>query len=136
MQKSEVFLIKSVLIRYFPRWLLLIAWGVTILWLSVVPSPPVIHSGFLGWDKFQHAAAYGVFTLFAGWAFACLAVDVRHRWMRAVVIAVVFGALMEVVQGLFTTTRTAELGDLLADLVGAVSVYCSVMAMRYFRKRL
>lgn len=57
--------------RFLPGWLLFVAWGILILWLSLIPSPPVIETGFLGWDKFQHAFAYGVFTLLAGAGIVC-----------------------------------------------------------------
>ncbi|MDO9585717.1 MAG: hypothetical protein Q7I93_04435 [Syntrophales bacterium] len=30
-----------------------------------------LETGFLGWDKFQHAFAYGVFTLLAGAGIVC-----------------------------------------------------------------
>jgi VanZ family protein len=126
---------RSRLLLFLPRWLLFILWGVVVSWLSLVPSPPVINSGFFGWDKFQHAASYGVFTLLAGWAFGYSPTDMKHRWLRAAALAVLFGGLIEVAQGVLTKTRTAELADFFADLVGAVVVYCAVMVVASCRKR-
>jgi VanZ family protein len=123
------------LLRFLPRWLLFILWGVAVTWLSLVPSPPVIHGGFLGWDKFQHAVSYGVFTLLAGWAFGYLPTDMKHRWLRAAAVAVLFGGLIEVAQRALTKTRTAELADFIADFVGAAVVYCTVMVVASCRKR-
>jgi VanZ family protein len=105
------------------RWLLFTAYVLVICWLSLTPAPPQIEDAFFGWDKVQHAGAYGVFTLFAGWAFGSFALDLKRRWQLAVAAAVIFGGLLEIVQGMFTRTRTAEWGDLLADLIGAACAY-------------
>ncbi len=106
---------------------MLVAWGVTIVWLSLARSLPEIEIYLLGWDKFQHAAAYGVFTLLAGWAFGTLPLELKHRWLAAVILAVIFGGALEVAQAVLTSERAAELSDLLADLAGAGIVYFVVM---------
>lgn len=115
------------------RWLLFIAYVLVICWLSLTPSPPVIEDAFFGWDKVQHAGAYGVFTLLAGWAFGNITLDVKRRWQLAVVAAVTLGGLLEIIQGMFTTTRTAEWGDLLADLIGGAGAYGLIMLIRLIR---
>jgi len=106
-----------------PRWSLFLAWGIAIAWLSLTPKPPEIDMGFFGWDKFQHAAAYGVFTVLACRAYGCFSGGRKLCWLRAIGTTVIFGGLIEVAQGLFTESRAAELGDLLADLLGAVGAY-------------
>lgn len=87
-----------------------------------MPNPPAIDHRLWGWDKLEHAAAYGVFTIFAGWAFGNFSFSRRIRWLLAAAVAVGAGAILEVLQGLFTATRTAELLDLLADAIGAAIV--------------
>jgi VanZ family protein len=104
--------------RALPKRLLLAAWGVALLWLALTPQPPKVEHPFFGWDKLHHWAAFCLFTLLAGWAFTG-----NRRWQLAVIAAVAFGALIEVLQGLFTATRSAEFGDLLADLLGALTAY-------------
>jgi VanZ family protein len=111
--------------RYLARWLLFIAWGVIVLWFSLIPSPPLPKSGLLGWDKLQHAAAYALLTLLGYHAFASFS-PFRHRLTCALAVAAVFGALLEAAQAIFTTTRSAELGDLAADIVGA-GLACAVV---------
>jgi len=123
-------------LRFLPRWLLFIAWGFLISWLSLTPTPPRIEHYLFGWDKFQHVVAYGVFTLLAGWAFGCFPVEDRRRWLRAVIAAVIFGGLIEIAQGMFTKTRTADIGDLLADTVGAVFAYWIFRVFRGVRVRI
>ena len=111
------------------KWLLFITWGVTILSMSLLPDPPTVNHRFWGWDKFEHAAAYSLLTVFAGWAFGYFKFSFRNRWLLAVGVAVGVGALLEVLQGLFTKTRTAEFADLLADAVGATAIYLLAMVL-------
>jgi VanZ family protein len=118
----------------FPIWLLFIVWGALIGWLSLIPAPPVVNSPFLGWDKLQHAAAYALLTMLGFLAMAGPMPDLRRRAGAVTFLAILLGALMEAAQWLFTTTRKAEAGDLLADAVGALLVY-GVVTWRQRRQR-
>lgn len=101
--------------------------GITaaILYLSLVPSPP---SDGLGWDKANHALAMGMVTLTAWFS-------VRPA-QRAVAFGAVYGLglglLVELLQGLCTTGRAAEWGDLVADAVG---VGLAVLGLIVWQKR-
>ena len=118
------------------RWLLAAVWAGAICWLSLIPAPPVLHHRWLGWDKLQHAAAFGLLTLLIGGAMtSCRASDVRC-WGRAVLLATCFGALIELLQGVLTRYRSAEFGDLAADLVGALDALATVaVRARLFARR-
>ena len=76
----------------------------------------------MGWDKFQHAGAYGLLTFLGAMAFTFHGRCFIGRFPSAVCLSVLVGGLMEVAQGLFTVSRSAEFGDLLADGLGAVTV--------------
>ncbi|HEY6839033.1 MAG TPA: VanZ family protein [Geobacteraceae bacterium] len=115
---------KRPLLHPILRWVPITVWGGIILWLSLIPSPPVLKSELLGWDKFQHAVAYCLLTLLGVSSLDGLPA-IRHRLLWASAGAMLFGAVVEAVQGVFTTTRTAEIGDLLADAAGA-AVACVV----------
>jgi VanZ family protein len=120
-----------------PRWLLFIAYVIAVSWLSLTPEPPEIEGAFFGWDKLQHTAAYGVFTLLAGWAFDIFFIDLKRRWRMAAFASVAYGGFLEIAQGVFTTTRTASWSDLLADLLGATGAYGLIMiinSVRYKRR--
>jgi VanZ family protein len=106
-------------------WTLLTVWGGIILVLSLIPSPPHISNRFLSWDKFQHASAYAVFTLFGYLAFTRLT-DHTRRIIAAMVVAVVFGAVIEVAQGLFTASRLADYRDVVANAFGALMTWTAV----------
>jgi len=116
---------------HFPRFVLLVAWVLLVLWLALTPSPPRV-SGVFGWDKLQHAAAFAVVTLLAGWSFAPLGTRPLPGWFRGWLFAVFWGALIEVLQGTLTRTRTADWRDFLADLLGAGAVY---LAAVYWHRR-
>ena len=101
---------------------LLVGWGGTILWFSLDPAPPRPSVGLFAWDKFQHAAAYGLLALLGGNVLVTYRHCRRRCWLLAFAGSVGFGALMEVAQGGLTVARTADVGDLLADAVGAGAV--------------
>lgn len=83
----------------------------------------------LGWDKLNHAAAIAAITLLSFLSFK------THGWaaQAAFLYGISLGILIEVCQAVFTTTRTAEWGDLLADLTGAGVVWCLISVIK--RKR-
>ena len=97
-----------------------------ILWLALM-SADSAPSG-LGWDKLNHAGAMALIT---GLAF--LSVQSRS-W--AAVAAFLYGAflgiLIEILQATLTTSRTAEWGDVLADVVGAG---CAWGVIRIFQSK-
>ena len=101
------------------RWFLLVSWGSAMLYLSLDPLPPVPKTGFLAWDKFQHAFAYGLLTFLGGIASPSVTPSFRRGWFAAAFLAVLYGCLIEAAQGFLTASRVAESGDIVADGVGA-----------------
>ena len=99
-----------------------VLWALIILWLSLTPSPPQL-PGVLGWDKLLHAGAYGLLTLLIAQFLLYLSFDLGKTGWQAVSLAVCCGALLEVLQLLLQTGRTAEWWDLIADAIGALLAY-------------
>lgn len=91
-----------------------------ILWLALMPA--VSAPSGLGWDKLNHAGAIGVVT----WL-AYLSFQPRDRaaW-AAFLYGVALGVLIELLQGSLATGRSAEWGDVAADLVGAGGVWGTI----------
>lgn len=112
----------------FLRFILLAGWVGTIIWLSLDPSPPHPSIGLFAWDKFQHATAYGLLALLWGNFLVTYRNCRRRCWSMAFAGSVVLGALMEVAQGVLTSARSAEFGDLIADAVGAGAVSLAAAA--------
>ena len=64
-------------------------------------------------DKFEHAFVFILLT-----TTGCLAYGQKKSWIYTGLIAL--GALYEVLQALFTTTRQASVYDWLADIAGII----------------
>ncbi|MGB9080363.1 MAG: hypothetical protein WCD00_03615 [Desulfuromonadaceae bacterium] len=98
----------------------LAALTVLILWLALMPAGSA-PSGF-GWDKLNHAGAIAAATGLAylsfqprGWAAA-----------GAFLYGASLGILIEILQATLTTGRSAEWGDVVADLIGAGCVWGAI----------
>jgi len=109
--------------------ILLAGWVVLLAWFSLMPSPPQM-SGFLGWDKLQHAFAYGVLA----WLVARVLIRWRalrpvHAWWVAFLCAMLFGVGMELLQWGLNIGRSGEWFDLIADALGAL---CACVIFRHF----
>ena len=91
-----------------------------ILWLALMPAASA-PAGF-GWDKLNHAGAMAAAT----WL-AYLTLQPRP-W--AATAAFFYGAslgiVIEILQGALTTSRAAEWGDVVADLIGAGCAWCVI----------
>ena len=107
-----------------------VLWALIILWLSLTSSPPQL-PGVLGWDKLLHAGAYGLLSILLAQAFLCPPFSMNKPWWLAGTAAVVYGGLLEILQLLSQTGRTAEWLDLFADAIGAC--FCCVV-FRHIQK--
>jgi len=90
-----------------------------ILWLSLMSDPPRIQTPFWGWDKAQHALAYGAMALTLGRFLSLWNLTAAWVWGLSFISADIYGGLLEVLQGVVDTGRSCEWNDLLADAVGA-----------------
>ncbi len=110
-------------------------WTASIIWLSLTSHPPRLPIGFLNWDKAQHALAYALLALLGGWAFSIFSRSGARAWLTAFLFAVLFGALLEIAQGVFTRVRTPDITDLVADAIGAGTVYLTAVTSLFLRDR-
>ncbi len=117
------------------RYSALTGWLIIIIWLSLVPSPPVPETKIFGLDKLFHAAAYGCLTFIGGWALAGFSPIKRGRWAMVASGAIVIGGVMEFLQKTFTETRTAEIWDFLANGFGAGSVLLGILLIGAYKRR-
>lgn len=103
---------------------------VLVLWLSLIPADAV-PAASLGWDKLNHAAAIAAVSL------AAFLVLKKYRWAvtAAFLYGISLGVAIELLQAIFTTTRSAEWSDLLADLVGGGSICFLISVVRRKRER-
>lgn len=93
-----------------------------LTYLLLVEMPPSPQTSLYK-DKLQHMVAFGGVTFWGLWAFASY-----QRWV--VVGLVLFGGLMEVLQGLLTVTRQPSTLDWLADIVGILLAWWLVTTLQ------
>jgi VanZ family protein len=101
-------------IKFLHRLAVLLFWPAVVLvtWGELTPSPPHLETHV--WDKLLHFTAY-----FGLAGMAALSLKSRRALLYAVLALIVFGGLLEIVQGL--TGRDADILDELANTLGAVS---------------
>jgi VanZ family protein len=100
------------------RWGPALAWAALILFVGTRPVAVVPLPAVPGLDKAAHAAVYGVLGFLA-----IRALGTAGPWralLWGAVIGLLWGSLDEWAQSA-TPNRTAELGDLLADVAGAAA---------------
>lgn len=99
---------------------LLLLWLSAIVWLSLMSMPPTV-SGWLGWDKLQHAVAYGILAWLLARFLECWEfIGRRHVWWQSLVLTCFFGLILEFLQYFMQRGRVAEWQDLAADSLGAL----------------
>ena len=98
---------------------------VTVLSLFSFTSPPQFISSQ---DKVDHFIAYALLA----WL-ACQALGIRLNLSTTVVIAFLYasttGAILEILQANFTTSRQGDWGDIAANLLGGIAG-CVVLSLR------
>ncbi|MEZ4483978.1 MAG: VanZ family protein [Syntrophotaleaceae bacterium] len=114
------------------RLLVFIAAALAVLCLSVMPYPPVPQSGILAWDKLQHALGYAFLMVLGGWAFMPLVPSKLRAWRYALIIVIIYGALMEGAQALFASGRSGDIADVFANALGGLAIY-AVVRLLYYR---
>lgn len=80
----------------------------TVLVLALVPSSYALP--YKGWDKSNHILAFAVLTYLGNKAFT-------QNAFKLIIGLFAFGSLIEVLQT-FTSTRSGEWQDLIADVLG------------------
>lgn len=100
----------------------LLCWAIAILGLSSLTPRELPESAFLLWDKLNHVLAFAV----GGWLAATAlrvsrpTMPVAGALVAAVVLIAAFGVLDETVQTLTPGRSGGNLGDWVADVIGAV----------------
>jgi len=120
--------------KFFSRFLPLFLGAIAILWLSLSPNPPTPHY-FFSWDKSQHFLAYAFLTLLAGRFFTYFYRAQLKGWLSGAFFSSLYGALIEIFQGIMTTRRHADLYDIVANLSGVLSVLFVVAIWNAFHRR-
>lgn len=120
-----------------PKYILFLValfWAGVIAYFCLVKSSDLPVVNILYIDKCIHAFFHFVFTFV--W-FLYFRKQLRFKYdlkplMLSLLFSFVFGILIEILQELFTTTRHADVADVLANLTGAVLSVFSVLICNRF----
>ncbi|NJM78584.1 MAG: VanZ family protein [Flavobacterium sp.] len=98
-----------------------IAWTLllTYLCLTSIKKEPFLPS-ITNKDKIVHFLFYFIFVLF--WSRAFKSISLR-KLLVIVLIAIVYGIIIEVLQSMFTVSREADVYDVLANAIGALTAF-------------
>lgn len=102
--------------------------AIFLFWACIIASTFVMlidltpkTGGWPYWDKVQHIVGFGILT-----TLGCFAYTQKKVWICAGLVT--YGALIEYFQSALTASRTASLGDWLADIFGvAIGIAVCVM---------
>ncbi|TYB72190.1 hypothetical protein ES677_10970 [Bizionia gelidisalsuginis] len=83
-------------------------------------------------DKVLHAMAHGILTSF--W-FLTLSVTFNIKVLKSVIYAagaaIIFGVIIEVLQGTITQNRVTDFNDILANVLGTVVAVLIILGLRF-----
>jgi VanZ family protein len=96
--------------------------SLVLTYMALAPTRDV-PGAELFWDKFEHGSAWTVLTV------AGLVLSTKRRWAIGV-YAVVFGAVIEVLQAVMPFGRDGNVADWIADLVGVAVAYALWLSAR------
>ncbi len=83
---------------------------------------------FMNADKILHLVAYGILGAWLGFI---LRVELNKKWcFLALMVAFLFGTLMEILQFSLFTGRYFEIGDIIANIIGSV---IGVLLLRFIK---
>lgn len=111
-----------------------IGWTLLIAVMCLVSFGRLPRIGIGGADKYVHIIFH--FGFFVLWFLHFSRTGNFDRWVARVFFAsLLYGILIEAAQELFTTTRRADLYDVMANTTGAFMGIAILMIANYYRKR-
>lgn len=103
------------------KWLPAVVWLATIAYFSLTPLKDFPHPAFPGSDKIYHLVSYAVLQLLL--YFPVKKEKTANLYTKLFFLNILFGVMMEILQGTSVEGRTAELGDILFNTFGALIIY-------------
>lgn len=94
--------------------------GLVILYASLIREPHVHLPQVAFIDKWSHLAAYAVLGGVLTWDLIRDKRTVLWVWILGLSLPIIYGGLIEIIQGAFFAPRTAEWLDWLADIAGTI----------------
>lgn len=102
-------------------------WTLAVLVLCLISFNKLPSVGLKQADKYVHLAFHLVFTL--SW-FQYFRQQIKRALLKVFIASLLYGGLIEILQGLLTTTRRADLKDIAANACGAILAVVIVLMTR------
>lgn len=117
------------------RWWPALAWWLASVWLLLF-KPAGAPSGIPYFDKLGHFALFLLGGLLLAWPRWRAGQPAAAVWRASLGLCLLWALGSEAAQGLFTDTRSAEVGDVLADVLGAAAgIHLAYRAIACRRRR-
>jgi len=119
------------------RWLPATVWMVIIVSLSLWPSGQIPRVNWPYIDKAVHLLMYGILAIAVLYGFSGQYDFHKRRWTYAtltVLLAAIFGTIMELLQYFITSGRNFESQDILANIIGSLAA-AIIFANNYQSKK-
>ena len=114
-----------------------IAWTVFIAYLCLASFNSLPKIGIGGADKYVHVVVYFVFALLWSCHLRTKEPCSNSALVKVLFAAIIYGSAIEIAQGTFTTTRKADVLDVLANTFGAVlAILMLLFAYRFSNKKI
>ena len=108
-----------------------VLWTLTILVLCLVSFNELPKVGLKEADKYGHIAFHFIFTLL--W-FQYFKLTLRKPVLKIFLGSLLYGGLIEILQGTLTATRKADLHDIAANTFGALLAVIIILSAEKYRK--
>lgn len=115
-----------------------VVYTLLITTLSLIPLGKISVGGFNPTDKMLHGFAYFILTLL--WLFFYIVKKSRDQnyklgFFYISVLVIVFGMLIEILQGILTSYRSPDWADILANSIGVLIalLFCNVFLNFFIR---
>ncbi len=113
-----------------------IFWTFLIAFLCLVQFNDLPSFGVSGMDKYVHFTFHFVFTFLWSVYFCSLLKDITFKTVFNVFfVSVSYGILIEFLQGTCTSTRKADIMDVLANATGSLIAIIAILLYKYFRQK-
>lgn len=112
------------LLRVKPLFFIAITYSIAIVFLFFIPSSdiPKVKIKIEGLDKIVHCTIhFFLITVWMLYFYVKNNFQFRTKWLIPVFLSVLlFGIIVEIIQGVFTNSRGADIFDVAANLVGSL----------------
>ena len=125
MRINNLLVLKKALFGFAICWTVIIAF-LCLITFSELPSLPVS-----GADKYVHVTLHFAFVMLWGFYVSLTQNEIRiAKIIRLVILSILYGIVIEVLQEFFTTTRQADILDVLANFTGAILALMAFVLMK------